>query len=405
MPNFKYVARDSSGSKVEDSIEAADTKVARQMLKRMGLNVLTITEKKKGFSLNLLSFGSPKPRATPTDLVLFTRQFATMVEAGLPVVEILEILSEQVDDKGFKIVVEDIRQSVRAGSDLSTAMGKYPKVFPTLYSNLVKAGEASGDLDVILKRLASYLEKNLSLIRKIKSAMTYPVISLGLILIITVGLMVFIVPQFVDIFNKMGATLPLPTRIVVAISDTMVEYWYMCLMIMTGLVVAFVMVKRTAKGRLILDGMKLKLPIFGELFKKVAVSRFARTFSTMLRSGVPMLGALDIVAGTAGNGVVENALISARDAVRHGESLAAPLSECPVFPPMVVRMISVGERTGSLEGLLEKVADFYDEQVDAAVETLTAVIEPVMLGIMGFVVGGVVVAIFLPILEISGNIG
>ncbi|MDR2392137.1 MAG: type II secretion system F family protein, partial [Planctomycetota bacterium] len=338
MPNFKYVARDSSGSKIEDSIEAADAKVARQMLKRMGLNVLTISEKKKGFSLP--SFGNPKPRANQTDLVLFTRQFATMVEAGLPVVEILDILNEQTDDKGFKMVVNDIRQAVRGGSDLSTAMAKYPKVFATLYTNLVKAGETSGDLDVILKRLAGYLEKNLSLIRKIKSAMTYPVISLGLILIITVGLMAFIVPQFVDIFNKMGAILPLPTRIVVAISDAMVEYWYMCLMVLAGIVVALVMVKRTAKGRLIIDGIKLKLPIFGELFKKVAVSRFSRTFSTMLRSGVPMLGALDIVAGTAGNGVVEKAVMSARDAVRHGETLASPLSECPVFPPMVVRMIS-----------------------------------------------------------------
>ncbi|MDR1535251.1 MAG: type II secretion system F family protein [Planctomycetota bacterium] len=402
MPKFKYVGKDSNGAKVEETIEAPNQNSARQMLKRSGVTVLTISEVKK--SIFNLSFGQPRARASTSDLVIFTRQFSTMVEAGLPVVEILDILTEQTDDPGFKLAVGDIRASVRAGSDLSTAMAKYPKVFAPVYINLIRAGEASGDLDVILKRLASFLEKNASLKRKIISAMTYPSVSLTLIILITVGLLVFIVPQFQDIFSKLGAQLPLPTVVVITISDTLINNWHLVLGAVGALVGLIVFAKRTAGGRLLLDKLKIKSPVVGELFKKVSISRFSRTFSTMLKSGVPMLGSLEIVAGTAGNAVVEAAVMEAREAVRHGETLAAPLSECPVFPPMVVRMISVGERTGALEALLEKVADFYDEQVDSAVESMTSIIEPVMIGIMGILVGGIVIALFLPILELQNQI-
>ena len=402
VPKFKYVARDALGNKVEDEVSAKSQAAAMQQLKRSRLTVLTISEVKG--SLFGASFGKAKPRAKAADLVVFTRQFSTMVEAGLPVVEILDILLEQTDDPGFKIVVSDVRSEVRGGSDLSTAMARYPKVFSSLYVNLIKAGEASGDLDIILKRLAVYLEKNASLRRKIISAMTYPLVSLVLILAITVGLLVFIVPMFQDIFDKMGADLPLPTKIVIAISDTIMERWYAVAGVLIALGVGVWLANKTPRGRYIWDSIKLKAPVVGELFQKVALSRFSRTFSTMLRSGVPMLGSLEIVASTAGNGVVEEAVMASREAVRQGESLAAPLSESPVFPPMVVRMTSVGERTGALETLLEKVADFYDEQVDAAVETLTSVIEPVMIGLMGIIVGFIVIALFLPILEMQQNI-
>ncbi|MCC8190538.1 MAG: type II secretion system F family protein [Planctomycetes bacterium] len=401
MPKFRYVARDAMGNKVEDELTAKSHAAAMAQLKRNRLNVLTLSEAKKGFALSLTK---PKPRVKAADLVIFTRQFSTMVEAGLPVVEILDILLEQTDDPGFKSVVSEVRSEVRGGSDLSSALAKWPKCFSPIYINLIKAGEASGDLDVILKRLAVYLEKNASLKRKIISAMTYPVASLGLIILITVGLLVFIVPQFVEIFDGIGAELPLPTRMVMAISDTLMERWYAVLAAIIGFFVFLWMVNKNPRGRYIIDSLKLKSPVFGELFQKVALSRFARTFSTMLRSGVPMLGSLEIVSATAGNGVVEEAVTASREAVRQGESLAAPLSESPVFPPMVVRMISVGERTGALETLLEKVADFYDEQVDAAVESLTSVIEPVMIGLMGVVVGFIVIALFLPILELQNQV-
>ena len=401
MAKFTYVARDKAGNKVEDEITAKNQQMATQQLRRTGLTVLSMTEVKGKWSISLTK---PKPRASQNDLVIFTRQFATMVEAGLPVVEILDILLEQTDDPGFKIVVTEVRSDVRGGSDLSTAMAKFPKVFTDLYINLIRAGEASGDLDIILKRLAVFLEKAASLKRKIISAMTYPSVSLVMIIGITVGLMVFIVPMFKEIFDKIGSELPLPTRIVMAISDAMLGYWYLW---MVGSVAAFIFIKVTAKtprGRYFWDSVKIKAPVFGELFQKVAISRFSRTFSTMLKSGVPMLSTLDIVAQTTGNGVVEEAIMASREAVRQGESLAQPLSESPVFPPMVVRMISVGERTGALESLLEKVADFYDEQVDAAVETLTSVIEPVMIGIMGVMVGGIVIALFVPILQLQQSV-
>ncbi|MCC8166509.1 MAG: type II secretion system F family protein [Planctomycetes bacterium] len=402
MAKFKYVARDTSGNKVEDEITAKNQAAARQQLRRNGLNVLSIAESKKPWYQ--MTLGKPKPRVAGNDLVIFTRQFATMVEAGLPVIEILDILLEQTDDPGFKIVVTDVRAAVRSGTDLSSALAKWPKIFSPLYVNLIRAGEASGELDVILKRLSAYLEKTASLKRKIISAMAYPGVSLAAILLITIGLLTFIVPMFKEMFDDLGADLPMPTRIVMAISDTLINRWYVSVGLVVGLLVALKLTRKSARGRYFLDSMLLKAPIAGELFQKVALSRFSRTFSTMLKSGVPMLASLDIVASTAGNGVVEEAILASREAVRQGESLATPLSESTVFPPMVVRMTSVGERTGALEALMEKVADFYDEQVDTAVDSLTSVIEPVLICVMGVLVGAIVIAIFLPILSLQQNI-
>ena len=403
MSKFKYVARDPGGNKVEDVLTAKSLSAATLQLRRAGMTGIKLSEVKTGiFNRSLsFSFGAPKPRVTQSDLVIFTRQFATMVEAGLPLVEILDTLHDQTDDPGFKIVLANVRSAVRSGTDLSTALAKWPKIFPDLYINLIRAGETSGELDVILKRLAVFLEKNASLRRKIKSAMTYPCVSLGLIFIITGFLLVYIVPLFKDMFDKIGRALPLPTRIVLGVSDGIQTYWYLILAGVILLILLWRMLIKTPQGRYFLDKRKINAPIFGDLFRKVALSRFSRTFSTMLKSGVPMLASLEIVAATAGNGVVEEAVKASRGAVRQGESLAKPLSESPVFPPMVVHMIAVGERTGALETLLEKVADFYDEQVDAAVDSLTSIIEPVMIVIMGVLVGCIVISLFLPILDLQ----
>lgn len=403
MAKFKYVARDQSGGKIEDVIEAANQAAATAALRRMRFTVLSMKPVKPGiFNISLTK---PRPHAKSADLVIFTRQFATMVEAGLAVVEILDILLEQIDDPGFKIVIEELRSDVRGGSDLSTSLSKYPKVFSQLYVNMIRAGEASGELDSILKRLAGYLEKSEALKRKIKSAMTYPMVSLTLVFGITIFLLVYIVPQFVEIFDKMGAEVPLPTRIVMGMSTALTSQWYLIMAAIAGFIVLTVVSRKSQRGRYLWDACFLKMPIFGELIQKIAISRFAQTFATMLRSGVPMLGSLEIVATTSGNSVVEEAVLASREAVRQGESLATPLGECPVFPAMVVRMVAVGEKTGSVESLLEKVAEFYDEQVDAAVESLTSVIEPVMIGVMGILVGGIVIAIFVPIFQMSQAAG
>lgn len=400
MAKFKYTARDAKGKKRTGEITADTQTLAVMQLKRQRLTVLSIKQ-----NAGLFAPRPPKPKCKAQDLVIFTRQFATMLEAGLPVTEILDVLYDQTDYPGFKLAVGDVRDSVRGGADLSTSLARYPRIFTSLYVNMIRAGEASGDLDVILKRLASYLEKSESLRRRIKSAMTYPCVSLGMVILITIGLLVFIIPQFVEIFDKLGAELPTPTKIVIFLSDSLRYNWYMWVIAMVAAYLGYKAAIKTERGRFMFDSFKLKMPVFGELVQKVALSRFSRTFATMLKSGVPMLGSLDIVATTSGNGVIEKAVSDCREAVRQGEPLATPLGECSVFPPMIVRMINIGERTGALEVLLEKVSDFYDEQVDAAVESLTSIIEPVMIGLMGIIVGGIVVAIFLPILQMSQAVG
>ena len=404
MPKFKYAARDGAGKQTNGVLDAPDTGAAAAALKARGLSVLSVT------AAGGWGGGSAKEaraRARPADLALFTRQFATMLDAGLPVMECLDILAEQADDPGFKTCLGKVRGDVRGGSDLSGAMGKFPKAFPPLYSNMVRAGEASGQLDVIFNRLADYLEANESLKRKIKSAMTYPAVSLGLVLIITVFLLLFIVPKFEEMFNKMHVPLPLPTRMVLAVSAFLGSWTGggLSLAFIVCAFIAYVMARKTPKGRLVIDMAFLRMPIFGPLFQKVAVSRFTRTFSTMLKSGVAILQALDIVASTSGNAVLERVVEDAKQGVRQGQMLAEPLATHPIFPAMVVRMIATGEKSGALEILLEKVAEFYDEQVDAGVESLTAMIEPLMLAVMGVLVGGIVLAIFLPIMEMQKHVG
>jgi type IV pilus assembly protein PilC len=313
-------------------------------------------------------------------------------------------MAEQAKDPGFKHVLFSIVASVRSGNDLSTAMGAHPKIFEKIYVNMIRAGEASGAIDTILDRLAGYLESAAKLKGEIKSAMTYPVISLIMVLGITIFLMVVVVPQFEEIFLALGAPLPAPTKIVLDISRSMTgdSLWWV-----GGIVAGFFLfqiLKRTPKGEFAWDTFKLKVPVFGPIVTKVCLARFSRTFSTLLNAGVPILAALDIVGKTCGNVVLERAVEQAQNNVREGNELSTPLEASKIFPLMVVRMISIGEKSGALEALLEKVADFYDQQVEAAVKSLTSLIEPIMIGVMGLLVGGVVLAIFLPIFEAPANL-
>jgi type IV pilus assembly protein PilC len=345
-------------------------------------------------------FGPPRPRVTTKDIAVMTRQLATMINSGIPLMESLEILEEQASDPGFRLVLDKVIERVRAGSDFSTALSHHPRLFSKIYVNMITAGESSGQLDVILSRLADYMESVEELKREIQAAMTYPVISLVLILSITVGLVVGIVPEFQAIFEQLGLkTLPAPTQILLAISDALRNHFPVLVFGMTAAAVSIVLYIRTRPGQRHWHWILLHFPVFGPLFRKVAISRFSRTFATLIQSGVPMLAALDIVAATAGNVIVEAAVLKAKEAVSRGETLGDPLTATRVFPPMVTRMVSIGEKTGALEKLLTKIAEFYDQEVRATVKALTSLIEPMMIAAMGFIVGFVVLAIFLPIIK------
>ncbi len=401
MPKFKYVARDANGRQINKTMDGANKDDVMGKLRDQNLQVLSVTEDKGGSIWNIQLGGPPKPRLSGEGLAIFTRQFSTMIGAGIPVLECMDILEEQAEDPGFRGVVRKVVDDVRGGSDLSQALVRHPAVFDRIYVNMIKAGEASGQLDTILKRLAEYIEASEQLKRDIKGAMTYPVVSLVMILGITVFLLVFIIPKFQGIFKALKVDLPLPTIIVLGISEALTTYYGPILMIVIGIFLMIKFYKSTDSGGFVFDRMMLKAPVFGELFQKIALSRFTKTFATLLRSGVPILGALDIVSQTAGNRVVELAVENAKESIRQGEALAKPLGESPVFPPMVVRMIAIGEKSGALEQLLEKISEFYDQQVEAMVESLTALIEPLMIGVMGMIVGGIVLSVFLPIFKIQ----
>jgi type IV pilus assembly protein PilC len=402
MPLFKYIAKDEEGNAVDDLIEAKDEMVALDMLRVKNLIIISITEQKQAKAAKA-KVGSKKIK--PEELVIFSRQLATMVNAGIPLVQSLDILSEQMDSIIFRQVVTTIRSDVESGSSLSAALEKHPKVFTMLYTNMVRAGETSGMLDEILERLAGYLEKSGSLARKVKSAMVYPAVVSTMAILITLVLLLKVIPTFKDIFTSLGGTLPMPTQILINISDTLKSYFIYVVAALGA--IGFVMGKivQTPLGRMRFDQLKLSLPVFGPLLRKVAVARFSRTLSTLIRSGVPILGALEIVGKTSGNVVIEAAVESARIGIREGESISSPLAKSKAFPPMVTRMISVGEESGELEKMLTKIADFYEDQVDAAVSGLTSLIEPLIIAFLGIVVGSIVVAMFLPIFKISELVG
>lgn len=399
MPTFAYVARARNGTKQRGSVVATSRQAAVQMLAQRGLTADKVTEKagvKKGA-------GRLNKRVKSTDLLIFTRQLSTIVSAGLPLLQGLDILADQTDDPNFSAVIESVAQDVESGETFSDALRKYPRAFPDLYVSMVRAGEAGGDLDGVLLQLADYLEATEDLKRRIRSAMTYPVVAFGMILLIAGGLIIFVVPQFAEIFNSFGRALPAPTRILIGTSNFLRQWWALLAIagVVVGTVIGVRMYAKTATGRYNLDGLKLRIPVFGNLLRKVAISRFTRTLSTLTRSGVAILQALEIVERTAGNEVYAKAIRHAADSVRNGETLAEPLARAEVFPAMVTRMIAVGEKTGALEQMLMKISDFYDSEVRAMVDQLTSLIEPILIAMMGLVVGGIVIALFMPILQLS----
>jgi type IV pilus assembly protein PilC len=402
MPSFKYAARDAHGGAVAGVIDATNQAEAIAQLRSRSLTVLNVNPASLIERVTaLFAGGGSRAKAKGDDLIVFTRQMATMVAAGIPLLEALTIMTEQIEEPGFKQVITRVAERVKGGGDLSESMSQFPRIFTRIYINMVKAGEASGELDTILARLADYQEASAALKREIKSAMTYPVISLTLVFGITIFLLTVIVPRFVPIFTSLGVPLPLPTRILMGVAVTMQQYFLYFALGAAALVVAAILYKRTKTGGKHFDWLTLHLPVFGPLFRKVAISRFARTFATLIQSGVPILSALEIVASTSGNRVIEDAVLSATSNVKQGETLAEPLSRSGVFPPMVTRMIAVGEKSGALEQLLEKISEFYDQQVKTTVESLTALIEPIMISLMGLMVGSIVISIFLPIIKIQ----
>ncbi|MCA8979212.1 MAG: type II secretion system F family protein, partial [Planctomycetes bacterium] len=374
LTNFKYAAKGPGGNTVEGTIEASDRNEAVSELRRQNLSVMKISEvsgskaKKRNRLAAVKVKAGQKPAAKRAELVMFTRQLSTMVSSGLSLLESLEVLGEQAERPGMRVTCERLVTEVRGGSDLSAAMETCPKVFDPLYISMVRAAEVSGQMDIILERLADYQESADELRREIKSAMTYPVVSMVLVIAITAFLMIGIVPGFREVFESMDAELPALTEGILTISDKMREYWYVAVGGMVAFFVGLSLFKKTEKGALIWDGLTLKVPVFGPLFRKVALARFARTFATLIRSGVPIMATLDIVADTSGNRVISEVVLKSREAVRGGNQLCEPLAESPVFPPMVTRMISIGERSGAIEVLLEKIAEFYDSQVRAAVK-------------------------------------
>lgn len=411
MTTFKYAAKGPGGKTVEGTINANDKNEAVAELRKQNLVVVRVDEtsgggtaakaKKKGGG-GLFQKG---PKASRTELVIFTRQLATMIGAGLALLESLDVLTDQAETPGMRMTCERLVQEVRGGTDLSAAMETCPKVFDQLYVSMVRAGEVSGQMDVILERLADYQESSDSLRREIRSAMTYPVISMVLVLGITAFLMLGVVPGFRQVFDSLDTELPAITTFVLETAEFMKANWILCFGGLIGAVVGFFSFKKTERGAWMWDRFVLRAPVFGQLARKVALARFSRTFATLIRSGVPIMGTLDIVADTSGNRVIAKAVFDSRESVRSGNLLSEPLGRSPVFPPMVVRMIAIGERTGSLEVLLEKIAEFYDAQVKAAVKSLTSLIEPLLISVMGIIVGGVVMSVFLPILDVVGKLG
>lgn len=397
MPTFSYVAEDRAGKKQSGEMTAETRQGATKALQQRGFKVKSvkvITESGAG--------PSARTKVKSRELLVFTRQLSTIVSAGLPLLQGLDILSEQTEEEKFAAVIRDIGAQVETGETFSEALRRYPRVFPDLYVSMVRAGEAGGDLDGVLLQLADYIEKTEKLKQKIKSAMMYPVLAFSMIVCIAGGIIVFIVPKFEKIFTDMGATLPIPTQILITISVTMRSPMAFAVAgVCVGVFIAVRMYTRTAAGAYQFDALKLRLPIFGGLLRKVAVSRFTRTLSTLTRSGVAILQALEIVERTAGNEVFARVVREAGDSVRNGETLGDPLERSGEFPGMVTRMIGVGEKTGALESMLLRIAEFYDSEVEAAVEGLTSMLEPILIMMMGIIVGGIVIALFMPILQMS----
>ncbi len=394
MPTFAYSARPASGGDIQSGeVELPTKDDVLAFLHRQKMIPVSVREKSKQLTLSF--GGGVKTR----DIVIFTRQFATMINSGLPLVQSLDILAEQTENPSLRKTIQDTLYDVESGHTLADAMGKHPKVFTELFVNMVAAGEAGGILDTILLRLATFLEKNDALVRKIKGAMVYPAVIFTVAGLCVVVLLIFVIPTFQTMFASAGIPLPLPTRLVIGMSAFLQAWWWALGAAIAGAIVGIKQFYATKQGQLLIDKMLLSLPVLGDLQRKSAVARFTRTLGTLVSSGVSILEGLEITAKTAGNRVIHDAVMGSRASIAGGETIAGPLKESGVFPPMVVQMINVGEQTGGLDEMLTKIADFYDEEVDAAVETLLSAMEPIMIVVLGLVVGGMIVAMYLPIFD------
>ncbi len=395
MPTFEYSARNVSGALHQGTVDLPTREEVVGHLRRQKLIPVKIEEKKAAFDLTTLLGPTIKTR----DIVIFTRQFATMINSGLPLVQSLDILSRQTNNRALSKVIDQIQYDVESGKTLADALREHPKVFTDLYVNMVAAGEVGGILDVILLRLATFLEKNDALVRKIKGAMVYPAVIIAVAIGAIATLLIFVIPTFRDMFESAGVALPAPTLFVIFLSELLQAYWYM---IIAGGFLAAAAIRayyRTDNGELNIDRMLLHMPLIGGLLRKSAVARFTRTLGTLVASGVSILDGLEITARTAGNRVIHDAVMESRVSIAGGETISEPLKRAGVFPPMVVSMINVGEQTGGLDEMLTKIADFYDEEVDQAVESLLSAMEPIMIVFLGGIVGGMIVAMYLPIFD------
>jgi type IV pilus assembly protein PilC len=400
MPSFAYTGRTRTGQTIKGQWSAESQDAAVAALRREQILVTRIdTVKSKGTK-------SPESvKSVPVkNLAVFTRQFSVMIDAGLPLVQCLDILAKQEEDKGFASVIDETKLQVESGSSLADAMRRFPKVFDALFTNMIAAGEAGGILDTILNRLAVYIEKNVKLKSQVKSAMIYPIAVIVIAVVVVAAILWKVIPTFASLFAGLGADLPLPTRIVIWMSDKFVSF--MPVVIVAG-IIGFALFKRyyaTHRGRRVVDRTLLRTPVIGLILRKVAVARFCRTLSTLLSSGVPILEGLAITAKTAGNAIVEDAVMVTRDSIERGETVAAPLRQTGVFPVMVTQMINVGEATGAMDAMLSKIADFYEEEVDTAVAGLLTLLEPLMIAFLGVVVGGIVISMYLPIFDLIGKL-
>ncbi len=397
MPVFVWEGKLANGNIKRGEIEADSKASVQLLLKRQKILPTKIKSKPKQIVLF-------EQKIKTKEIVIFTRQFSTMINAGLPLVQCLDILSSQQSNPTFKKVLSQIKTDVEGGSTFADALSKHPKIFDNLYVNLVAAGEIGGVLDTVLMRLAVYMEKAEALKAKVKSAMTYPIIVLCVAFGVVAVLMIFVIPTFKDMFEQFGSALPGPTQLVVDMSNFFRHNWWIMIGVIIGFIVALKWVGKQEKGRYYIDNMMLKLPVFGPLIKKVAVAKFTRTLGTMISSGVPIMDGLDITSRTAGNVIIEKAIRAVRSAISEGQSMAEPLAQAGIFPGMVVQMISVGEATGAMDQMLSKIADFYDEEVDAAVDALTSSLEPMLMVFLGGTIGFVVVAMYLPIFQMAGSV-
>ena len=400
LPVWKWEAKTRQGEVRAGEMEAADDAAVKARLSQMGLEPTKVKKKPKEIHLKIPGFGGVSTK----DILIFTRQFSVMIDAGLPLVQGLEIIATQADNREFRRVLMDVKLRVESGSTFADALAVHPKVFDELFVQLVRAGEIGGILDTILQRLGAYIEKNEKLKRRVKGAMVYPSIVVVVAIGVTVVLLMFVTPTFEKMFKDFGGAMPAPTQFLIDLSHAMTTYWYLIFGIPVALVIAWRAWVSTTSGRVQWDGFVLKLPVVGGLIRKIAVARFTRTLGTMLSSGVPILDALEIVAKSAGNKVIEKAILTVRTRIAEGKNIAGPLAETGVFPPMVVQMIGVGEATGAMDQMLAKIADFYDDEVDVAVGALTSAIEPIMMVFLGGMVGGFMVAMYLPIFSVAGNI-